>query len=170
MKLEKIDLRRVRVGGLIGERCDLHQRDHGPSSRQTRRTRDSGPAPIVSSTWIVPGGLHASMARHQALAVPARDILADALGVRQRVPDAMLAAMDMLPIPVDRDANFTTALAGDPLMRRLHLEYGIQAIVFAWPQHEARYLRVSAALYNSAAEYEYLAAALGRLGVTWSSP
>jgi len=77
--------------------------------------------------------------------------------------------MATLPIPVDRDAKFTTALAGDPLMRRLYTEFGIQAIVFAWPQHEARYLRVSAALYNSVAEYEYLAAALGRLGVSWEN-
>jgi isopenicillin-N epimerase len=123
------------------------------------------PQAIAQLAGFVPGGWPAIMARNQALAVTARNILADALGVRQRVPDTMLAAMATLPIPVDRDAKFTTALAGDPLMRRLYSEFGIQAIVFAWPQHEARYLRVSAALYNSAAEYEYLAASLGRLGV-----
>jgi isopenicillin-N epimerase len=79
----------------------------------------------------------------------------------------MLAAMATLPIPVDRAAQFTTALAGDPLMRQLHAEFGIQAVVFAWPQHDARYLRVSAALYNAIEEYEYLAEALRRLGISW---
>lgn len=125
------------------------------------------PGAIEMIAAFVPGGWPGIMARNRALAAAARNILADALSVRARVPDSMLAAMTTLPIPVDRDAQFTTALAGDPLMRQLHAGFGIQAVVFAWPQHDARYLRVSAALYNSIEEYDYLAEALRRLGVSW---
>ena len=125
------------------------------------------PGAIEMIAAFVPGGWPAIMARNRALAVAARNVLAAGLGVRARVPDSMLAAMATLPIPVDRAAQFTTALAGDPLMRQLHAEFGIQAVVFAWPQHDARYLRVSAALYNAIEEYEYLAEALRRLGISW---
>lgn len=34
-------------------------------------------------------------------------------------------------------------------------------MVFSWPMHRARYFRVSDALYNGEAEYEFLAKALG---------
>lgn len=53
------------------------------------------------------------------------------------------------------------ALTADPLMTRLLEAYRIQGVVFSWPMHRARYLRVSDALYNGEAEYEFLAKALG---------
>jgi len=39
-------------------------------------------------------------------------------------------------------------------------KYSIQVPVFGWPHHDSRYLRVTAHLYNSIEEYEYLAQAL----------
>lgn len=43
-------------------------------------------------------------------------------------------------------------------------------MVFSWPMHRARYLRVSDALYNGEAEYEFLAKALGGWAFVPSSP
>lgn len=114
---------------------------------------------------LLPGGWDEIMARNRGLALRARDILADALELDARVPPSMLAAMATLQIPEDPGATFTTALAGDALMRTLYSEYGIRVVVFAWPQHRSRYLRVSAALYNSEDEYRYLADMLRKLGI-----
>lgn len=114
---------------------------------------------------LMPGGWDAVMARNRALAMQARDILAESLGARARAPAPMLAAMATLEIRPDVQPRITTALQRDPLMAALHAEYGIQVVVFTWPQHRARYLRVSAALYNAEDEYRYLAEALARLGV-----
>jgi isopenicillin-N epimerase len=113
---------------------------------------------------LMPGGWSALMARNHALALSARDILAGSLGARTRVPDSMLAAMATLEIPLDSGTAPITALNADPLAKRLYTEYGIQTIVFFWKHHGRRYLRVSAALYNTEDEYRYLAEALTRLG------
>ncbi len=113
---------------------------------------------------IVPGGWPAIMERNHALAIRARDILADAIGAPSRVPGSMLASMATLAIQPDTDPG-RSALTADPLMTRLLEAYRIQVVVFSWPMHRARYLRVSAALYNGEAEYRFLAKALGELGI-----
>ena len=41
-------------------------------------------------------------------------------------------------------------------MRALYADYGIQAMVFPWVHHGARYLRIYAALYNAEEEYRYI--------------
>lgn len=115
---------------------------------------------------LMPGGWPAVMERNRALALRAHALLADALGIERRVPDALLASMATLAIAPDPNATFTTVLAGDPLMRELHARHRIQTVVFAWPAHGARYLRVSAALYNTEDEYRRLAQALRAAGVS----
>ena len=113
---------------------------------------------------LVPGGWPGIMARNHALAIEARDLLSDAVGATSRVPDGMIASMTTIAIAPDADAR-RSALTADPLMTRLLAEYGIQVVVFSWPMHRARYLRVSAALYNGLDEYRFLASALTELGV-----
>ena len=113
---------------------------------------------------LMPGGWPAIMERNHALAVRARDILADAIGAPSRAPASMLASMATLAIQPDTDPG-RPALTADPLMSRLRDEYGIQVVVFSWPMHRARYLRVSAALYNGEEEYRFLAKALGAFGI-----
>jgi isopenicillin-N epimerase len=114
---------------------------------------------------LVPGGWPAIMARNHALALRARDILADAIGTASLVPGSMLASMATLAIRPDAADPSRPTLTADPLMVRLLAEYRIQVVVFSWPMHRARYLRVSAALYNGEEEYRFLARALGELGV-----
>ena len=115
---------------------------------------------------LLPGGWPEVMARNHALAVQARDTLADALGIRQRVPEAQLAAMATLDIPPDAPLGGAGAvLQRDPLGVRLHEEFGIQVIVFSWKPHGRRCLRVSAALYNTIDEYHFLAEVLQHTGM-----
>lgn len=122
------------------------------------------PKAIEYLAGLVPGGWPAIMARNHALALRARDLVAEAVGAPRRVPDGMIASMATIGIRPDDDPR-RPALTADPLMARLLAEYGIQVVVFSWPMHRARYLRVSAALYNGEEEYRFLAGALRELGV-----
>lgn len=106
---------------------------------------------------LLPGGWPEVMARNQALAVRARDTVADALGTVTRVPSDMLAAMASLELPAAWAATSAKGiLSRDPLAMGLYDKYRIQAMVFAWPAHGRRYLRISAGLYNTDDEYRYL--------------
>ncbi len=110
------------------------------------------------------GGWPAVMAANHDLAIKARDILADALGIEAPAPDAMLGSMAALPLTIpsaDDDA-------ADALRRTLVAEHNIQAPIGGWPARAARtekgpsqiLLRISAQLYNEPADYERLARAL----------
>ena len=111
---------------------------------------------------LVPGGWPALMAHNRATALAARDRLCDALGVPPPAPDSMIGSLAALPVP----AGFPPApLHGerDPLQTALFDRYGLELPVFTWAALGCRILRISAQLYNSAADYERLAEALGAL-------
>ncbi|MBM4186865.1 MAG: aminotransferase class V-fold PLP-dependent enzyme [Gemmatimonadetes bacterium] len=148
----------------------------GPPEARFRNEHD-WPGTIDPTPWLcigaaiehlgglLAGGWPAIIERNRDLAIRARDILAEALGTTAVVPDEMMAAMATLAIEPDPTGTARPALAPDPLMIDLLERYRTQVVVFSWPYHRARYLRVSAALYNSEAEYRHLAAALRELGV-----
>jgi selenocysteine lyase/cysteine desulfurase len=100
------------------------------------------------------------MANGTAMARQARDLLADALALDVRVPDDMLAAMVTVPLPARADPRPRSVMEPDPLVRELLARWGIRAMVFDWPAHRARYLRVSLAPYNTLDEVRYLAGCL----------
>ena len=105
------------------------------------------------------GGWPEVMRRNNALALLARDILCDALGIAPPAPDAMLGAMAAIPLP-DGTQNTAPSLYGDPLQDTLLYEYSIEVPLVPWPHPPKRVLRVSAQLYNELGDYEKLAAAL----------
>jgi isopenicillin-N epimerase len=51
----------------------------------------------------------------------------------------------------------------DPLHAALFDRFGLELLVFTWPAFSTRILRVSAQIYNTAADYERLAEALEML-------
>jgi isopenicillin-N epimerase len=114
---------------------------------------------------LTAGGVAALRDRNRALALSARDLVAEALGIRPPVDDALLVSMASLPIAMPAGGPGKTVLDGDPLVRKLFTAYDIETIVLGWPAHGVRYLRISAAPYNSLDEYRYLARALTELGV-----
>lgn len=105
---------------------------------------------------LMDGGWQAVMARNRALALEAREMLARALGAGSVAPAAMITAMVAAQLPSGAGSGADPAFGTDPLQGRLYRERRIQAVVFRWPPHHVRYLRVSAALYNSTDEYRYL--------------
>ncbi len=138
----------------------------------------SVPAALDFVASLVPGGWPEVMRRNRELALLGVSRLRAAAGAIVIGPDEMLGSMasvelpagvEPAPEPISRtsegDAQLLTRPL-DPLRTRLYLEHAIEVPVFAWPHTPAegparRLLRVSAQLYNSAADYDLLAAALG---------
>jgi len=111
---------------------------------------------------LVPGGWPDVMWRNRQLALRARDILADALGIDRPAPDDMLGSMAALPLP-DGKATEAPSLYGDPMQDALLEKFRIEVPIVPWPHPPKRVLRVSAQLYNEENEYQYLADALKKL-------
>jgi isopenicillin-N epimerase len=148
---------------------------HGANSRRTDRSRFrlefdwlgtadptaylTVPEAISYMGSLLPGGWSALMAHNRATALAARDRLCFALGVPRPAPDSMIGSLAAVPVP----AGFGYAPKDgepDPLHTTLFDRFGLELPVFTWPALSVRILRVSAQIYNTAADYERLAAAL----------
>jgi len=122
------------------------------------------PEAIRAVGALLPGGWPEVMARNHALAVEARQVLCAALGAEPPCPDSLLGSMASLPLPDSGAGDEAPGPLGrDPVQERLWSAHRIEVPVFAWPAPPRRMIRVSAQLYNSRAQYEALAAALGRV-------
>ena len=99
---------------------------------------------------LVEGGWPEVMRRNRELALRARDLLCDSLGIPHPAPDSMIGSMAAMPLP---DGNAEELQ--DVLFRQ-----NIEVPVMPWPEPHGRILRVSAQLYNTIDDYEKLAAAL----------
>ena len=110
---------------------------------------------------LLPGGWPEVMARNRELALAGRKALCRALNASPPCPDECIGSMASVPVP---DATETetplSPLYLDPLQDRLRAENGIEVPVVPWPAAPKRLLRISAQLYNSLPQYEFLAGAL----------
>ena len=86
--------------------------------------------------------------------------MCEALGVEPPCPESMLGTMASVPLPRGGPPLAESALYRDPLQDVLLDRWGIEVPVHPWPAPPQRLIRVSAQLYNEAAQYERLAAAL----------
>jgi len=110
----------------------------------------------------LPGGWRDVRRRNHELAVRARQILSERLGVEPPCPENLLGSMATLPLPARMQGRPRRGKIDDEQLR-LYDEFGIEVPLLRVSQPETRYFRVSAQLYNSPADYEYLAEALRRL-------
>ena len=111
---------------------------------------------------LLPGGWPEIYRRNHDLLVTARRLLCEQWQVEPPCPEHLLGSLAAIPLP----ERFQSApLSGkiDPEQLRLYDEFGIEVPFNRFGQPERRWLRISAQLYNSPADYEYLAAALDRL-------
>jgi len=108
---------------------------------------------------LLPGSWREVRERNHALAVQARRHLCDRLQVPPPCPDAMLGSMATIPLPqrIQGPARFGKI---DAEQLRLYDEFRIEVPFNRVGQPERRCFRVSAQIYNSPTEYEYLASAL----------
>jgi isopenicillin-N epimerase len=111
---------------------------------------------------LLPGGWNELRKRNHELAVKARRLLCDRLGTEPLCPETMLGSMATVRLP--------ERFQGRPLKGRfedeqikLYQEFGIEVPFLRIGMPAARYFRVSAQIYNSIKEYEYLAQAIARM-------
>lgn len=108
------------------------------------------------------GGWHAVYAANHRLAVQARRRLTKILEVQPPCPERLLGSMATLPLP-DRFQHRPKSGKIDAEQLRLYDEFGIEVPFIRIGDPPRRYFRVSAQLYNSLAEYEYLGRAISQL-------
>jgi isopenicillin-N epimerase len=147
---------------------------HGANSSRTDRSRFllefgwtgtgdptaylSVPTAIQYMDGLLPGGWAEIRQRNHALAVAARKVICDALEIGLPCPDELIGSLAAIPLtdmPARPQRKMPLLL--DPLQDTLLREHGIEVPVIPWPAHPKRLLRISAQLYNSLPQYEWLA-------------
>lgn len=123
------------------------------------------PAALRFCESLLPGGWPALMAHNHQLALAARAVLCERLGVAPPCPDAMLGSMATLPLPdalQDREPGESRAVISrfDPLQSWLLEQHRIEVPLLRWGNPARRWFRVSAHAYNRIEDYELLSTAL----------
>jgi isopenicillin-N epimerase len=152
---------------------------HGANSTRTDRSRFhlefdwtgtddpsawlSLPAAIRFVGALLPGGWPELMARNRALAVEARGLVCETLGVDPPCPDEMVGALAALLLPEGGGVPVAAPFAHDPMQAILYRRFKIEVLITGWPSPPRRLLRFSAHLYNSLPQYSRLADALKEL-------
>ena len=101
------------------------------------------------------GGWGEIMARNNSLALAARSMIMERVGLEPVCSEDFITSMAAFIIP-----GTPTHPDPDPLHERLYNLHSIQVPVQGWENHSARYLRISAHLYNHIEQYERLCEAL----------
>ena len=124
------------------------------------------PEAVDFGARLLPGGWPALRARNRSLALDARQVVSDALGLEPAAPASMIGSMASIPLAWEQSAAGVQGveLYGDAVHGAL-LAAGYQAMLTPWPQRPEggpwrRLLRLSAAAYNELADYERLAGVL----------
>ncbi|MBW4608871.1 MAG: aminotransferase class V-fold PLP-dependent enzyme [Hassallia sp. WJT32-NPBG1] len=118
------------------------------------------PEAIAFMGSLLPGGWNELRQRNHQLALQARQLLCEALNVSMPCPDEMIGSMAVVPMPeVLESRNFMS------LRDELFDRFGIQVQVVPWQEKPKLLVRVSAQIYNTPEQYEYLGKALKELCV-----
>ncbi len=113
---------------------------------------------------IMPGGWTALMERNRQLALSARKVICDALGIPLPCPDEMIGSLVSFPLPDAKSVVIpNTPLYADALQDKLREQFNIEVPIIPWPAPPKRLLRISAQHYNHERQYNALARALHRL-------
>ncbi|MBN2579487.1 MAG: aminotransferase class V-fold PLP-dependent enzyme [Pirellulales bacterium] len=112
---------------------------------------------------LLPDGLAGLMRRNHALAVWARRMLAERLGLTPIGPEEMLGSMAAFQLPDDRPEDRDLPLPPPPMHRLtdvLWKDHRIEVPVLYWPAAPKVVLRICAQAYNAPEQYVRLAEAL----------
>ena len=118
------------------------------------------PALIDYMDGISNEGWAGIMVRNRALAVEARDLICQELGLELPCPADMIGSLATICLPGSVETTFTDYHVIDPLKQILRRQYGIEVSLSAWPSPAGRYLRISTQLYNALSQYRQLTEAL----------
>jgi isopenicillin-N epimerase len=112
------------------------------------------PAAIQFLQSLLPGGLPALMAHNRTQAIAARNQLCQSLSTAPPSPDNMVGALATIPLPAGSDQTLKNTLLD---------QFQIEVPIIPFPTEPHRLLRISAQIYNSPQQYEYLGQALKQL-------
>jgi isopenicillin-N epimerase len=118
------------------------------------------PAAIEFMGSLYSGGWPELQRRNRGLALEARSLLCERLGMSPACPDEMIGTLASIPIAEGEYDFTTTALVFDPIEEALRTEYGVEVPVLACPDGPGSIIRIAAQAYNSLEQYEYLADAV----------
>jgi len=102
-------------------------------------------------------GWDALYQRNHDLVVAGAEIICDAIGIKQQVPESMIGTMVSIPLP---GKVVEGEIYDDSLWDALYQKHDIQVPVWALGKIHPRVMRVSAQLYNTIEDFEKLAGAL----------
>ncbi len=111
---------------------------------------------------LLPGGWAALRKANHQLAVNARNLLCNQLRVDPPADVSLLGSMATIPLPAQFQGRPKVGRI-DPEQSRLYDEFGIEVPFYRFGQPGDRYFRISAQLYNSIEQYEYLGRALASM-------
>ncbi|MCC5637627.1 aminotransferase class V-fold PLP-dependent enzyme [Nostoc sp. CHAB 5844] len=147
---------------------------HGANSLRTDKTRfqlefdwtgtdDSTaymcvPEAIAFMSSLLPGGWLELMQRNHQLVLQARQLLCTALQVQPPCPEQMIGSMAVVPMPVSLENRGYMWLHDE-----LYDQFGIQVQVVPWQESPGMLIRISAQIYNTLEQYQFLAKALKSL-------
>lgn len=121
------------------------------------------PEAIKFMNSLLPGGWSELMQKNYSMALAARHLLQEKLGIKNYCcPDEMIGSMALIKLP-DRDADEIYSWLIPPLQNDLWEQFRIEVPIVPWPNKRKQLLRISAQIYNSFSQYEYLAEALVKL-------
>ncbi len=112
---------------------------------------------------LLPGGWLELMEKNKSMVLVARHLLQEKLGIKiDCCPDEMIGSMAVVKLPDERGDEVYSGLI-PPLQNDLWEKFRIEVPIVCWPNKRKRLLRISAQIYNSFSQYEYLAEALVKL-------
>ncbi|MBD2725428.1 aminotransferase class V-fold PLP-dependent enzyme [Nostoc sp. FACHB-892] len=113
------------------------------------------PEAIAFMGSLLPGGWTELRQQNHQLVLQGRQLLCEALEVQQPCPEEMIGSMAVVPMPTTLENRDFMSIHDE-----LFDKFGIQVQVIPWQEQPRLLVRISAQIYNTLEQYEYLARVL----------
>ncbi|MFN6481282.1 aminotransferase class V-fold PLP-dependent enzyme [Nostoc sp. DedQUE07] len=113
------------------------------------------PEAIAFMGSLLPGGWTELMQQNHQLVLQGRRLLCEGLEVQPPCPEEMIGSMAVVPMPTMLENRDFLALHDE-----LFDKFGIQVPMMPWQEKPRLLVRISAQIYNTLEQYEYLAKVL----------
>ncbi len=120
------------------------------------------PSAIAFFRDLLPGGWVELREHNHQLVLAGKNLLQSKLGATAVCPDEMIGAMAVIQLPPDTQLDNPRSFLA-PLQDDLWYQFNIEVPIIYWPAKPQQLLRITAQIYNSLSDYEYLAESLQKL-------
>lgn len=120
------------------------------------------PSAIAFFHDLLPGGWAELREHNHQLVLAGKNLLQSTLGASAVCPDEMIGAMAVIQLPPDTQLDNPRSFLA-PLQDDLWYQFNIEVPIIYWPAKPQQLLRITAHIYNSLSDYEYLAESLQKL-------